>query len=425
MVFVQEQKTHQAVVIGAGLSGLASAILLKKRNKFEKVIVLEKQEEHSRDNFILLNYLGTSRLRQLGVYHVWKEMIHGETEFIDQVYLRGNVQQKIQTMKARGILPPENPDNCAQLKCYQKTEEIIQKCKEASLAIDQEGTIKDFDSISHETVVALHDRGMGIEFVHIHQLERAMVQVAKQLGVEIIYNCWDIMVSKNASGVYAVKSVFNDVEVLSPDLVVICEGYRRSICKEQLNLEEVVAPQAEWFIYMEVDKYFGPHLFAQVADRDPEFPHTKLHHFACGGIQEKKSSYLYFQVPSELALHADEQAIQEFCWRHLKSFTKLHQLEIPDRIVWSSKPFKTLETIIAHPIYGDNTIVIGDAARAGTFQNGVGFNLALVRDLSLVEQLGNKKVKNEVIEMSFMKELEESLLSTSEYFHKLNKQRYC
>lgn len=78
----------------------------------------------------------------------------------------------------------------------------------------------------------------------------------------------------------------------------------------------------------------------------------------------------------------------------------------------------------ARSTFGTNVIVIGDAARSGTFLSGTGYNLALVCDLDAVETVAKHCIQHRSTPADLMKNLDASIVSTSKFFHQLNLDRY-
>lgn len=363
-----EHDSLRAVVIGGRLSGLETPLLLEQRG-FSHLTVLEKRSQHTRANFILLNHLGASRLRDLGVYDLWKSEVSAKTEYYDRVFLRGNVEELIAGMKAQGVFPKKASDKEAQFRCLRDMQTIVERCRSCGVDIkdDEAGSVASYENIPHQAVVSLHDQGTGIEFVVISDLERVMAKLAVQQGVELVYSCGNAELVKNLSG-EEIEQVrfFREDNVLktlgSPDLILLCEGSRRSIATKQLLCDQTRASISQWYVLFEADKYYGPDLFLSINMRDPSYPDARLRHLACGGIQNKNSTFFYFQIPDELAkVLCEEEAdlpvsskkasqdLHKFILRHLEEFAKLHHLEIAHDLLWTSSVFESRESYVENP----------------------------------------------------------------------------
>ena len=234
-----------AVIIGGGLSGLTASIYLKKISHYDQVLVLEKRADHTRDNFILLSQLGATRLSELGVYQAWKQC---DRWVYEKLKARGNVAEMVSALQACGRLPADNPKDAFSLDCLLEDD--------ASL---------DLSRVSLARVLEYQDNGIGIELARIKDLEKAMVQVANQCGVSIHYNCTDISFENSDLGISSIR--YGD-SVIAPDLVLICEGSGRNICKSVLGLEEIqCSPKTSKHILLQLDRYYGPTIFLSIESR--------------------------------------------------------------------------------------------------------------------------------------------------------------
>jgi 2-polyprenyl-6-methoxyphenol hydroxylase-like FAD-dependent oxidoreductase len=385
-----------AVVIGAGLSGLASSIFLKRIAHFDKIYVLEKRLCHSRENFVLLSSLGTQRLKQLGIYEEWIKQRHTKQvhpHFYQNICIRGNINGLVEFWKQSGKLPKDGPSDVAHLKCSQ-----------AIPTLHQNTTFQD--------VLDCQDNGKGIEMVRIKDLEMAMAKIAKSLNVELIYGA-DVIYDVSSYGISSVH-VNRIASIQKPDVVVICEGAKRSVSKDVLDLKEIRASYRTKHILCQVDKYFDSTVYLANGVTDSDFPDAQFNHLVCPNVNDQDSSFIFIELPA-IEDQSDE-LIESIVTRQINQVTELHHLPKPKKILWKSKPFYSQESYLPKPWFGSNTLIIGDAARAGSYGSGTGFNLALVNDISALGNFvsGEKNISDSG----------QTIAAASKFFHELNLSRF-
>ncbi|TMW65683.1 hypothetical protein Poli38472_008325 [Pythium oligandrum] len=424
-----------AVVIGAGLSGLAAALTLQ-RSGFTRITVLEKRSGHTRDNYILLNHLGTCRLRQLGVYEAWNHLFDRRLANCEEAITRGElIEQLVQQLKETGRLAADAPDDYVSFCFDNSVSAIVTACEGAGVPVDSRtGLVDDFEQLTPEMMSELQQRAVGVKNVKIKELEHALAYVCRARGIEIVYNCGDVTLrpSSTRDAIVHVKTS-KGVAIDTPSLVVVCEGAQRTIAKQQLRLREVRSSASLWFVMFELQHYYGPRAFTVINVRDKTYPSTRLRHALIGNFQSKQHSLCSFQLPRQFMGDLDDDddghVLRQYCLDHLRTLTAMHGLPDPppDSIgrIWT--PFECRETYLENAVYGNNTLVIGDAARSGTFLSGTGYNFALVNDMTAVEVMAKHILAGEASSeatATLMAQLDDAIRRTSRFFCESNLEKY-
>lgn len=109
-----------------------------------------------------------------------------------------------------------------------------------------------------------------------------------------------------------------------------------------------------------------------------------MRHLICPDLGTGSTSFLFIEIPTTCSFESDE-ASEEYAKRQVHAVTRQHGLPEPSEIRKVTRPFTCRETHLNQCSFGNNVLVIGDAARSGNYNSGIAFNLVLVKDL---EDLG-------------------------------------
>jgi hypothetical protein len=104
-----------------------------------------------------------------------------------------------------------------------------------------------------------------------------------------------------------------------------------------------------------------------------------------GDGQELGQTTMVVQVPAALAKSGSEDALESFARRTFARHYSDELLTIPT-VGGSFRPFTVQERGLVQHTHGKNILILGEAARPGSFVSGLNANLALTCDLNALDR---------------------------------------
>jgi 2-polyprenyl-6-methoxyphenol hydroxylase-like FAD-dependent oxidoreductase len=335
------------IIVGGGPTGLSIAISLVVfcGVPAENIQVFEKRTETpSRSNYLIVNWLGQSRLSALGVY----PLLAREKTVADyrKVTLQDDLVNSKDTFPLKSKLP-------------------------SSKVLSTNTQVKD--------MLKAQNSGEGIVGIQLADLELALRERAAELGIgctiaecQLVWNSTAYSVSLPETG-----------RTLEAGLVVLAEGSQRVVAKRDLGLSAVPVNPATLMNRVNLTPVRSQ--FLSVWKRPQKQGGPQLNQLLYGDPSDHNRLGLSFVgVPQEL--QHEDAARSRYVTNAVHEHLVLAGLDASVQITSVEPVPFVVEDAIMSRLAKHNVLIVGDAARTGHFFTGIGAQFGLLHDADLVCQ---------------------------------------
>ncbi|KAI3641194.1 hypothetical protein MIR68_000800 [Amoeboaphelidium protococcarum] len=334
-----------AIVVGSGPVGLASALLLQKRGW--DVTVIDQRTEFTRPQIVMLNPPTVTQLALLGV------TINGRA---------------INSFDLDISLPFK--------------ESLVQQKNDMDDATESEMISYDLEGLNFKRLADINQKGFKV--VPIRELQSILLQKALEVGIKMKHARVMNLIC-DASEKYCLQVRDEDGEqktvVIEPDLIVLAEGKARNLVRNSLGIKVKQLSPKVWCTLRvhQIEKDVLQDLRSTFKiGYDQEYQEYVRCIAVCD--QDGGRCAVGVTLPPQLRATKDEAKIKEFCLKKSECFFGGRVRSLP--IVGGSfTPFSFQEELSERCHSGANLVIVGDAARSGSFFSGLGTNMGISIDV--------------------------------------------